>query len=360
MMTWMTILRNQRAIVLRNGRFLRILQPGQHWVWTWPGLVDVERVDLAAAMQPLTRSAFPDELPGTDILTVGPAQRVIRRVQGRVVQVLLPGRYRLWNAIPHESFEVVELMDEPAHLADNDILYPAHSDWTTRSSTSDSALVLIRNGEAQRALAPGRYRFWAGGPWGATAIDTRETTVEMATQDLLTADQVTVRVKPEFTSQVVDPTAFVRTGAGTTRLYAAVQLALREVISTVTLEGLVDQREVMSETLTKRAQALLPDTGVALTAAWVKDIILPGEVKDLLNRVTLARKQAEAQSIKRREEVASTRQLANTAKLLDKNPVLLRLKELEALGELVGKIDKLVVVGSPDLMNSPLLRDVSQ
>jgi regulator of protease activity HflC (stomatin/prohibitin superfamily) len=149
---------------------------------------------------------------------------------------------------------------------------------------------------------------------------------------------------------------FVSEPHADTLLYGAIHLVLREVIAARTLDGLVEAREDLSADQLARAVGALPDVGIRLSAAWVKDVILPGEVKDLVARVTMARKDAEANAIRRREEVASTRQLANTAKLLEGNPILLRLKELEALGELVGKIDKLVVVGGGDLARHVMLR----
>lgn len=138
------------------------------------------------------------------------------------------------------------------------------------------------------------------------------------------------------------------------------QLGLREVITGHTLEGLLADREAAGAELLERARAHLPALGLVLESASIKDIILPGEVKDLLNRVTLARKEAEAMAIKRREETAQTRQLANTARLLESNPVLLRLKELEALGEIAGKIDRITLVGSGDMVKSVLLSDLAQ
>jgi hypothetical protein len=70
----------------------------------------------------------------------------------------------------------------------------------------------------------------------------------------------------------------------------------------------------------------------------VKDVVLPGEMKALLNRVIEAQKEAEANVILRREETAATRSLAQTAKVLGENPLLVRLKELEAYKELAAKV----------------------
>ena len=94
-----------------------------------------------------------------------------------------------------------------------------------------------------------------------------------------------------------------------------------------------------------------------LCSAAIKDIVLPADVKLQLNKVTVARKEAEAMAIRRKEEVAQTRQLANTAKLLADNPVLLRLKELEQLSTLAERIDNLTVVGGGDMLRNLSLAD---
>jgi regulator of protease activity HflC (stomatin/prohibitin superfamily) len=80
-------------------------------------------------------------------------------------------------------------------------------------------------------------------------------------------------------------------------------------------------------------------------AIALKDIILPGEIRDILNQVTAAEKQAQANLIRRREETAATRSLLNTAKLMEDNPLLVRLKELETLEKIADKVEKFTVVG---------------
>jgi len=85
-----------------------------------------------------------------------------------------------------------------------------------------------------------------------------------------------------------------------------------------------------------------------MKSVGVKDVILPGDMKDILNQVVQAEKAAQANIIKRREETAATRALLNTARLMEENPVLLRLKELEALEKITEKVDKLTVFGGLD------------
>ena len=90
------------------------------------------------------------------------------------------------------------------------------------------------------------------------------------------------------------------------------------------------------------------ELGIELLGVGVKDVILPGEMKDILNSVVQAEKAAQANVIRRREEANATRSLLNTAKLIEESPVLMRLKELEALEKVTEKIDKLTVFGGLD------------
>ena len=91
------------------------------------------------------------------------------------------------------------------------------------------------------------------------------------------------------------------------------------------------------------------ELGLEIVSVGVRDIILPGEMKDLMNKVTEAKKAAEANLIARREETAAMRSQANTAKLLADNPTLMRLRELEILEKIAigGKLN--VVLGEKGL-----------
>src|SRR5262249_1433394 len=91
--------------------------------------------------------------------------------------------------------------------------------------------------------------------------------------------------------------------------------------------------------------------GVAIASIGVRDIVLPGDMKTILNQVIEAQKQAEANLIRRREETAAARSQANTARLLAENPVLLRMKELEALEAILKGSKATFVLGPGDLGN---------
>jgi len=101
----------------------------------------------------------------------------------------------------------------------------------------------------------------------------------------------------------------------------------------------------LEELLRPRATTL----GFELIAVGIRDVILPGEMKTLLNRVTEAKKAAEANLIVRREETAAMRSQANTAKLLEDNPTLMRLRELEILEKVAASSKLNVVLGEKGL-----------
>jgi len=138
-------------------------------------------------------------------------------------------------------------------------------------------------------------------------------------------------------------------------VYKVVQLALREAVGARSLDDLLQDKEALSGAVFDRVAKQIAANGLELETIGVKDIILPGEMKDLLNQVVQAQKSAEANIIKRREETAATRSLSNTARMLADNPTLMRLKELETLEKVVTRINTLNVSGGLDSVMNDLV-----
>ena len=128
------------------------------------------------------------------------------------------------------------------------------------------------------------------------------------------------------------------------------QLVLREYIGNYKMEELLENKEEIGmyvfEQLKQRAASLYID----ITDAGIKDIILPGDMREIMNTVLIAEKRAQANVITRREEVASTRSLLNTAKLLDENKTLYRLKELEYLERICENVGNITLNGNSDIL----------
>ena len=167
--------------------------------------------------------------------------------------------------------------------------------------------------------------------------------------EILTRDKVSLRVNLTALWQVLDVVKARSTLSNFVELiYKELQFALREAVGTRTLDELLGDKGVLDREIGNAVRARVEDHGVVVRSVGVKDVILPGEMKTILNQVVEAEKVAQANLVKRREETAATRSLLNTARLRDENPTLLRLKELETLEKVTEKIDKLTVFGGLD------------
>ncbi len=207
----------------------------------------------------------------------------------------------------------------------------------------------FRNGRFVGTLDPGRYRlarFFAKDR--IEKVDLRIRTLLLQGQEMMTLDKVTIRLNVLAKMKVIDPVAAVmKVENYAAQIYGDVQLALRDHVGTMELDALLKEKGRLGGRVLDEVKLGAREYGVDLLEVGVRDIILPGEMKAILNQVMEARKKAEAALILRREETAATRSLANTAQLLEKNPTLLRLKELEALERVAGNGGSVVV--APEL-----------
>ena len=126
------------------------------------------------------------------------------------------------------------------------------------------------------------------------------------------------------------------------------QFALREAVGTRTLDELLEDKQIIDEVVSAQVKTRMASFGMDVASLGVRDIVLPGDMKTILSKLIEAEKSAQANVIRRREETAATRSLLNTAKVMENNPVALRLKELETLERVAERIDKISVFGGLD------------
>jgi len=126
---------------------------------------------------------------------------------------------------------------------------------------------------------------------------------------------------------------------------------LREYIGNMTLDALMENKGSISEYVIEATKSKVAQLGVTLMSAGVKDIILPGEIRKIMNEVLMAEKKAQANIITRREETASTRSLLNTAKLLEENAMLFKLKEMEYVEKIAEKVNAISVSGNGQIVD---------
>ena len=216
---------------------------------------------------------------------------------------------------------------------------------------ADTVGLFYLNGVYQGALAPGRYAFWKGeGRVIVHKVDRREQVLDVSGQDIMTADKVTLRLNAVLTYVVKDARQALATVSDFAQaIYREAQLALRAVVGAKALDELLDAKDAVARELGDIVAPRLEAVGLELVHLGIRDVILPGEMKTLLNKVTEAKKAAEANLITRREETAAIRSQLNAARILESNPTLMRLRELEVLEKVTDKAKLNVVLGDAGL-----------
>jgi regulator of protease activity HflC (stomatin/prohibitin superfamily) len=205
--------------------------------------------------------------------------------------------------------------------------------------------LLYREGQFVELLPPGRYVLWTWQHCQIDRIDVREVSQTVEGQEILTSDKIGVRVTLIAQFKVVDPVLARHTVSDhVAQLYQDLQLTLREAISERTLEELLRERGVLSTRLQEEVARRAANYGVQLTRVGVKDIVLPGTVRTVFLQEVEADLKGRASLVAARHEVAAARARANTAKLLQENPNLLRLQELETLAQLASKSGNVLII----------------
>ncbi|HZN36617.1 MAG TPA: slipin family protein [Pirellulaceae bacterium] len=209
--------------------------------------------------------------------------------------------------------------------------------------------LLYDQGRFVEVLPPGQYRIW---PWQSKQIeivDIRETSQTVEGQEILTSDKIGVRVTLIAQFRVVDPVAARHQVENfVAQLYQDLQLTLREAVTGQTLEALMSSREALSAGVQAQVAPRASKYGVELSRVGVKDIVLPGQVRNVFLQEMEAELKGRASLVAARHEIAAARARANTAKLFQENPHLLRMQELELLNNLASKSGNVIVIPGLD------------
>lgn len=359
----MTILthiqKHQLGLVFRHGDLVRVLEPGTAFV---PGrifgqdqILVFDKLDTQLRHRKLDALLLePAIVEHVHVVDVADDQRALVWKDGRLGWILGSGRHAFWKEparIEVETFDVTSPRFVHPRLA----AVMAHEDagrflLAIRVETHARVLVFV-DGELLENVGPGRHVFWQGqGYVKFQEVDLREKVLEIAGQDIMTSDRVTLRLTLIVTVKVVDPVAATSVVVDHEQaVYRAAQLALRSAVGARTLDELLVSKDDVGAEVREAVRLRAAEFGVEVRGVGVRDVVLPGDMKDILNQVIQARKEAEANLIRRQEETAAARSQANTARLLRDNPVLVRMKELEALQQILAGTKATFVLGSGDL-----------
>ena len=360
------VARHERGLVFRNRSFEAILEPGVHWLFDPLARTEVQVYDLTTPefehprVDFLVKDARATVEKHFEIVELGDREVGVVYKHGKVAGVLAPGRRQLYWRSPIEvRVEKVDISEEfeiPSQLAS--ILVRAKAPLAASVAEAVSAIevpdtaigLLIVDGGLAKVLEPGLHAFWKYQRALKTElVDRRVQAMEVSGQEILTRDKVSLRVNLTALWQVLDVVKARSELSNFVELvYKELQFALREAVGVRTLDELLGDKGVLDREIGTAVRAKVEEHGMVVRSVGVKDVILPGEMKTILNQVVEAEKIAQANLIKRREETAATRSLLNTARLMDENPTLLRLKELETLEKVTEKVDKLTVFGGLD------------
>jgi len=344
MMHYCRVRELERGFLFNSGEFKRVLKPGKYFFLDPLFRVEVDKVDVTEVFvthddkEVLWKArAFEDE---ATVLDLKDNERGLVWVDGRLHSLVGPGLHVLWNVFHEVKTEVVtvdEVRFDTPNTAEVAYLPGSASFLRTVEVESGHVGLFFRNGKYVESLLPGMHLFWVkAGPFEVKHVDLRQSVVDVAGQEIMTADKVTLRMNAVVAYQVVDPLKSVMAASDASQaLYREAQLALRESVGTRNLDELLADKTNLSEGLAAELSGRVVAFGLKVFSFGVRDVVLPGDMRDLLNKVVEAKKEAEANNIARREETAAMRSQANTAKLFESNPMLMRLRQLEVLEKLL-------------------------
>jgi regulator of protease activity HflC (stomatin/prohibitin superfamily) len=344
---------DERALLSRDGKFVRVLGPGRHKLFDLFGQLNAETFKIVRGELPWDRyatiaSVAPKAAADNFVAVKTEAGEVaIVSFDGQPTHLMGPWQTRaFWKGVSKIDVERVDakasLRIEKAHLARLDLTRANPMVAQAVVEAHETALVFVDGAFVERAGA-GRHAFWnVDRVVRVQKLDMRPQALEITAQEILTKDRVSVRVTLTAFWRVLDPIKAVEGSTDIAQtLYKVAQFAIREAVAARTLDDILAARDRLDAELRESVAKRTGELGIAVDELGVKDVILPGEIRELINKVVEAERTAKANLIRRQEETAATRSLANTAKLMEDNKLLLRLKELESLEKLVEKVGRI-------------------
>ena len=347
---------NQRGLLFKNGKYVKMLPAGKYFSY---GGKDIEVLSLD---QPIVSdkcaldTILNDKMVANNVsvIEVADEEVALHFVNGKFVSVLRHGKYAFWSLIDKHEYKIVDI-STPEVSADvpEYIFTKIPSIYYTKVEVLEYQKArLYFNQKLIKILDAGTYYFWKNGvKIDVGFVDTRLTQMDITGQEILTQDKVSLRINFVCNYRVTDYVKILtEIDNFAEQMHVAAQLALREYVGKYKLDDILENKDEMSKYVFTRLKEKEKELFVEISDAGVKDIILPGEIREIMNTVLVAEKRAQANVITRREEVASTRSLLNTAKLMDENQTLYKLKELEYVERICENVGSIHLSGNSDVL----------
>ena len=341
----------QAGLVFKNGAYQKMLLEGTYWLWNGT----VEYFDMTQPFYPTTElnillqdRQLADAL---QVVEVKDNEIALQYENGLLKKVLAPGRYAFWKSVINYTFVIadtskIEITENiSVAVLQNKLVAPYVRSYTVENY---ERAILFVDGKYSMTLPAGVYHWWKNNiSISVGKVDIRSQQLEISGQEILTKDKASLRVNGFTRYRVSDvEKAVLQNKDHERQLYVALQFALREFIAALTLDELLEKKDSIGPFVKEAVAAKALELGVEVSDFGIRDIILPGDMKDIINQVLMAEKKAQANTITRREETASTRSLLNTAKLMEENSMLWKLKEMEYVEKIADKISTISLNGN--------------
>ncbi len=349
---------NQRGLLFKNGRYERMLEPGKHFFLAQNIRIEIINIGDEFRLSGFELDVFLKDKAlreQLELVDVQDEMIALHFVNGKFADCLTSGRYAFWKVFHTHEFEMIDMRDPevsdelPKYIFD---VLPRRLFIKVEVAEYQKAR-LYYNQKFIKLLNEGTYYFWNNGTKiNAGLVDTRLLQMNIAGQEMLTLDKIALRINFVCHYKITDYIKiFTEIDNYEEQMHVALQLILREYIGKYRLDEILENRDQIADYAFQKLKEKEENYYIRFYDAGVKDIILPGEIRDIMNTVLIAEKKAQANVIARREEVASTRSLLNTAKLMDENQTLFKLKELEYLEKICENVGNITVNGGTDLLS---------
>ncbi|EMK7469273.1 slipin family protein [Escherichia coli] len=359
-----SVRKDQLALLSRNGDYYKVLHAGEHILprLNTPEvlLITLDGSEVPDVLADYLRRFQPDWVERYCVVAdLSETEAGALYMDGILLEMLPPSTRRLYWRV-EDDLALVRMNTQQVQVQTevmNAVLQPRRKGAVkgrdailTVQVPAWHVGVLKIDGETQALLPPGLTAYWKINHLvEAEVVDTRLQVLEVSGQEILTKDKVNLRINLAANWRYSDVLlAFSQLTKPIDHLYRELQFALREAVGTRTLDELLEDKQVIDDVVSEQVKLRMKPFGMEIASLGVKDIVLPGDMKNILAQLVEAEKSAQANVIRRREETAATRSLLNTAKVMENNPVALRLKELETLERVAERIDNISVFGGLD------------
>jgi regulator of protease activity HflC (stomatin/prohibitin superfamily) len=344
------------GLVFKGGDYKRVITQGKYWLG-FNQRVLVYNLSQAFATPIALELLLQDKTLEAmlNVIEVKDSEIVLVYENGNFKTVLSAGRYVYWKGLIEREFVRADLSKIYITEKIDKALFSNYelSKYirTFEVSAYEKAVLLVDDVYA-KTLKGGTYRFWKNDTTiKIVKADLRQLQLEISGQELLTKDKASIRINFYTQYKVTDiEKALLDNKDYEKQLYIAMQLVLRAYVGTYTLDELLERKENIAEAVFENVKTSATKLGVSVLNCGIRDVILTGEMKEIMNQVLVAQKKAQANTITRREETASTRSLLNTAKMMEDNNMLYKLKEMEYVEKIAEKIGEITVSGNGNMV----------